>query len=103
LTSYCKAEHPSIAQYGEATWQDKIKKASLISQFMSITEMVEHIVAELARVFEGTTHIHNWMFYHDALALSTAKYTIVWMKEVKGTIKNDGYCQSADCWRIKLT
>jgi hypothetical protein len=44
--------------------------------------MVEPIVAELARIFEGTTHSHNCMFYHDdALTLLTAKGTIAWMKE----------------------
>jgi hypothetical protein len=57
------------------------QKASLISQFVCITGMVEHIVAEPAQIFEGTTRCHNWRFYHDALALLTAKDTITWMKK----------------------
>jgi hypothetical protein len=43
--------------------------------------MVEHIVVESARIYKGTKHEYDWMFYHDALSLMTAKETVKWMKE----------------------
>jgi hypothetical protein len=43
--------------------------------------MVEHIVEETARIYKGTEHEDDWMFYHDALSLMTAKDTVKWMKE----------------------
>jgi hypothetical protein len=44
-------------------------------------DLVEHIVVETERLMKGTQHKDDWMFYHDALTLMTAKETIVWMKE----------------------
>ena len=49
--------------------------------------MIEHIVLESAKLFKGTTHESDWVFYHDALNLLTATSTIEWMKE---TYDNDG-------------
>jgi hypothetical protein len=32
-------------------------------------------------MFKGTSHEHDWLFYHDALCLLTAHETVAWMKE----------------------
>jgi hypothetical protein len=53
----------------------------MLSPFVCITEIVEHIVVETARVYKGTKNEDDWMFYHDALSLMTAKETIRWMQE----------------------
>jgi hypothetical protein len=42
---------------------------------------VEHIVKETERMMRGMKHEEDWMFYHDALTLMTAKETIAWMKD----------------------
>jgi hypothetical protein len=52
-----------------------------LTQYVCITEMVEDIVIKSARMFKGTMHEADWMFYHDALSLMMAKDTIKWMKE----------------------
>jgi hypothetical protein len=52
-----------------------------LSPFVCISEIVEHIVVESARIYEGTENKDDWMFYHDALSLMTAKETVRWMKE----------------------
>jgi hypothetical protein len=80
-TDYRKAANPYIARFGEDNWKEEIKKTSFLTQYVCITDMVEHIVFESARMFKGTTHEADWMFYHDALSLMTAKDTIKWMKE----------------------
>mmetsp|Transcript_15157 Transcript_15157/g.25127 ORF Transcript_15157/g.25127 Transcript_15157/m.25127 type:complete len:238 (+) Transcript_15157:240-953(+) len=51
-----------------------------MSHYICVTDMVEHIVRESARIFKGTTHEHDWYFYHDALSLMTAKESVAWMK-----------------------
>ena len=43
--------------------------------------MIEHIVRESAKVFKGTAHEDDWVFYHDEISLMTAGATISWMKE----------------------
>jgi hypothetical protein len=45
--------------------------------YVSIKDLVEHIVAESIREIEGTEHEEDWCFYHDALLLMTAKETIL--------------------------
>jgi hypothetical protein len=52
-----------------------------MSPFVCISEVVEHIVVETARIYKGTKKEDDWMFYHDALSLMTAKDTIKWMQE----------------------
>jgi hypothetical protein len=59
----------------------KISLSSLLSPFVCISEVVEHIGMETTRIYQGTRHEDNWMFYHDALSLMSAKETIRWMQE----------------------
>jgi len=51
-----------------------------MSSCVCVTHLVEHMVTECKRFFAGTRYSQNWMFYHDALSLMTAKDTVAWMK-----------------------
>ena len=47
-----------------------------------------HIVIKTRDFFKGTNHEDDWLFYHDALSLLTAKDCIAWMKShVRTTAK----------------
>ena len=52
-----------------------------MTPFVCVTDMIEHIVRESAKVFKGTAQEDDWVFYHDALSLMTAGATIAQMKE----------------------
>jgi hypothetical protein len=70
IIDYRKSENPYEAEYGKDAWYAKIRALSLLSPFICISEMVNHIVVELARIYKGTKHEDDWMFYHDALSLT---------------------------------
>lgn len=80
---YRKQSNPYLARYG-TDWMAKIKTCSMLSGYVCITELVEHVYHKTAALFQGKTD--RWAFYHDALSLMTAKDTISWMKE-KGYYK----------------
>ena len=44
-------------------------------------KLVRFLIAESARVMEGTSHAGDFFFYHDALSLMTAKGTRKWMSK----------------------
>jgi hypothetical protein len=77
---YRKHQNPYEAKYG-VLWEEKIKTARLMSAYTCITDLVEHIVVESEKVMKGTKHENDWVFYHDALSLMTAKETVEWMKK----------------------
>jgi hypothetical protein len=52
-----------------------------LSQYVCMTDMVQHIFVESTKLFKGTKHGYDWSFYHDALSLMSAKDTIQWMKD----------------------
>jgi hypothetical protein len=52
-----------------------------MSPYVCVAKMIEHIVAESASMFKGTRYKDSWVFYHDALSLTTAKETVERMKE----------------------
>ena len=79
LIDHRKTINPYESKYGEQ-WQVRIKTAALLSSFVCITDLVEHIVSESAKAMQGTSHKQDWVFYHDALSLMTAKDTVAWMK-----------------------
>eukprot|EP00594_Rhizosolenia_setigera_P009623 CAMPEP_0178971686 /NCGR_PEP_ID=MMETSP0789-20121207/20476_1 /TAXON_ID=3005 /ORGANISM="Rhizosolenia setigera, Strain CCMP 1694" /LENGTH=494 /DNA_ID=CAMNT_0020658811 /DNA_START=594 /DNA_END=2078 /DNA_ORIENTATION=+ len=75
-----KAQNPYKSRYQDR-WEDEIKKSKHMSKYVCITELIEHMVAETKRVFADTAFAENCFFYHDALALMTAKETREWMAE----------------------
>ena len=58
-----------------------MKAAYHMSHFVCITDIIEHIVTESGKCFEGTEQEYDWVFYHDALSFMTAADTMAWMKE----------------------
>ena len=78
---YRKFDNPYKERYGEEEWEEKIRATSQMSPYVCVTKMIEHIVAESAKMFKGTKFEDSWVFYHDALSLMTAKETVQWMKE----------------------
>ena len=46
-----------------------------------IKYLVLHIVIKMRDFLKGTNHEDDWLFYHDALSLMTAKDCIAWMKK----------------------
>jgi hypothetical protein len=48
-----KAANPCIARFGKANWKEEIKKTSFLTQYVCISEMVEHIVVKSARMFKA--------------------------------------------------
>jgi hypothetical protein len=52
-----------------------------MAKYVCITSLVQHVYDELKALMVGTKHEHDWLFYHDALSLMTAKDCIAWMKD----------------------
>jgi hypothetical protein len=66
---------------GEPEWKHQIQKVEQMSQYICVTQLVEHIVVESAKQFVSTKFEESWVFYHDALSLMTGTDTIEWMKQ----------------------
>jgi len=75
---YRKQSNPYLARYG-SSWMEKLSKSCTMEKYVLVTDMVQHIHDETAKLFDGITD--DWAFYHDALSLMTAKETIKWMKD----------------------
>ena len=75
-----RSANPYLSKFKD-DWEQVIAKTSGVSAYVCVTEMIEHIVSEMKRAYEGTTHEDDQKFYHDALILMTSKSTIKWMKE----------------------
>ena len=58
-TDHRKTVNPYLAKYGKDEWEGHVNKCSGMSPYVSITDLVEHIVAESAKVMEGTEHEDN--------------------------------------------
>jgi hypothetical protein len=75
IIDHRKEANPYESKFG-SDWGEPIDKSVTLSQYVCITDMVEHIFVESAKLFKGTKHEHDWSFYHDALSLMTANDTI---------------------------
>jgi hypothetical protein len=80
-----KDVNPYKSKYGD-DWEAQINASVALSKYVCITEMIEFMMVSAAKVFKGTTHELDWVFYHDALSLMTAKETMEWMQQ-KGYLK----------------
>ncbi|EJK60897.1 hypothetical protein THAOC_18686 [Thalassiosira oceanica] len=85
-TDYTKEANPYLARYGEDEWEAEIRKTKHFRGLCCVTDLVEHIVCTTRDFYKGTKNEDNWMFYHDALILMTAKECKDWMAE-KGYLK----------------
>ena len=80
-----KAVNPYLSKFGD-DWMQKLKSSPTFSSSVVISDYVEHIMRESARIMQGTKHQDDWCIYHDALTLMTAKENKEWMLE-KGYLK----------------
>ena len=80
-----KEANPYLSRYGN-DWETHIKKSPTFNNSVLITDYIQHIMDESARVMKGTAFEDNWMIYHDALTLMTAKETKRWMEQ-KGFLR----------------
>ena len=53
----------------------------MLSPYVCITEMIEHMVRECTEFYKGGKHKDDWVFYHDDLSPMTPNETVKWMKE----------------------
>jgi hypothetical protein len=85
IVGYRKYPNPYLVKYGDVTtqcepeWKHQIRKCSQMSQYVCVTQFIEHIVTESAKLFIGTQFEDSWVFYLDALLLMTGSDTIEWM------------------------
>ena len=80
VTDHRKSPNPYKSKYGE-DWRAKLKACPSLSSYVSIADYVMFIVDESARIMAGTKHANDWVFYHDALSLMTAKKTKEFMRQ----------------------
>ena len=77
---YQNTPNPYESQYGP-NWHIEVKKSSLLICYACVSDMIEHILIEMKRVFKGTTHKNYCLLNHDFLSLMTSKETCEWIKE----------------------
>ena len=74
-----KSPNPYQSRYGN-TWEVMIKKSPSLSSSVVISDYIDHMMTESAKVMLGTKHQDDWVIYHDALSLMTAERTKNWME-----------------------
>ena len=80
VKDYRKDENPYLARFGPDLWEEEIDRSITLRSSICITHLIVHMWAETAKAMKGTMHEDDWLIYHDALKLMTAKRTIDWMK-----------------------
>jgi hypothetical protein len=82
-----KFDNPYLAKYGDAIskfepeWKHQIRKCTQMSQYVCVTQLVQHIVTESSKLFIGTESEETWVFYHDTLSLMTGNGMVEWMRQ----------------------
>ena len=79
-TDHRQSANPYLSKYG-SNWLDHLKQSPSMSSYVCITDYVEFIINESSKVMKGSKHENDWLFYHDALSLMTARKTKEWMRE----------------------
>jgi hypothetical protein len=82
LIDHQKANNPIQSRYGE-DWLNNLKCSTMMSPYVCVTDMIENIIEDSKRHLKESS-MRITVFYHYALALMTAKETMIWMKEQKG-------------------
>ena len=86
IIDHRRAENPYLSKYGEETYEAELDDAALGTR-MCITNMITHLYNHTKALYTQNGNTEMWWFYHDSLALMTAKDTVEWMKE-KGYYKH---------------
>ena len=81
IVDYRYSFNPYVAKHG-AEDNTHLNNSVTMAGYVCITSLIEHIVRETANMFKGTKHEDDWVFYHDALTIMTAKDTVQWMREM---------------------
>jgi len=81
VTDYRKEENPYLARFGLHLWEKEIDKSITLRSSLCITSYITHMWEQTALAMHGTIHEDDWLVYHDALALMTAKRTVKWMTD----------------------
>jgi predicted flap endonuclease-1-like 5' DNA nuclease len=84
VTNYRKEENPYLARFGDQSWEKEIDKSITLRSSLCITEYITHMWKHTALAMQGTIHQDDWLVYHDALALMTARSTVKWMTDTTG-------------------
>ena len=84
-TNYLKADNPYKARYGDR-WKEVIKNVTSMRKYVCVTDMVQFMHDETAKIFKGTPYEDTYLFYHGVLSTMTDKDCIKWMEE-KGILK----------------
>jgi hypothetical protein len=80
VTNHKLAANPCESRCGPE-WKDCIAKSCFMAKYVCITTLVQHVCDESKTLMAGTKHEDDWLFYHDALSLMTAKDCTAWMKD----------------------
>ena len=78
--NYLIAANPYQARY-EKDWETEMEKSTSLSRYVCVTKVIDHVYEESGKVFIGTTHEEDWLFYQDTLSLMTTRESIEYMKK----------------------
>jgi hypothetical protein len=80
VTNYRKEANPYLARFGHQLWEKEIDQSITLRSSLCITSYITHMWDQTALAMHGTIHQDDWLVYHDALSLMTAKQTMEWME-----------------------
>ena len=86
IKDYRQYDNPYLERYKD-DWEKKIAESVTCNKHCSINHLIDHMFMETEKVFRNTKHSDDWMIYHDALSLFTAKESTDYMK-TKGYIEH---------------
>jgi hypothetical protein len=69
------------AKFGDDRWKDEVEKA-ISNTKCNIKHMIDHIITESKKVYEGTPEENTFFIYHDHLVLMWEKEAINYMKDI---------------------
>jgi hypothetical protein len=78
------AYNPYLSRFGAGKWRKEVSERTALKKFKCVTEMVDHIVAESRKMVDNGD---NFLFYHDALSIMTARECRNYM-QAKGVLKH---------------
>jgi hypothetical protein len=84
------ADNPYLARYGLG-WEAKmeVEAGSELKPIRSCHQMIDHLIKEGEKIWNGTKREHTWMIYHDHLKIFWEKETIEYLKSLKCPIPRD--------------
>ena len=84
--TYLTEDNPYKALYKES-WREEIKKGSIMSKVVCVTELIDFMFYHTKKCFQGTLYEKKFYFYHDALAQMCEKEAREYMSQ-KGILSH---------------